>query len=175
MNGLPIETENLYIQELILEDSKSFFDLMNQPEVQEFIPDRFESIEELEGCINWLISNYSKDIENIIRITFSIKSKENSKLLGWVSYGPLPSNEDLKEIAYVIHPQYWGNGYATSSLKAFINWLNYELKVNTVYAEVDCLNNRSINVLEKNRFSRLRLFTDDKGHYKYLYNKDLTE
>lgn len=175
MNGLPIETENLYIQELIMEDSKSFFDLMNQPEVQEFIPDRFESIEELEECINWLISNYSEDKENIIRLTFSIKSKVNSKLIGWVSYGPLPSNEDLKEVAYVIHPQYWGNGYATSSLKVFINWLKCELKVNTLYAEVDCLNIRSINVLEKNGFLMLKLFADDKGHKKYLYKKTLNE
>ena len=56
MNGLPIETDKLYIQELTMEDCLEFFDLMNESMIQKYIPDRFENIEELEDCIRWLIS-----------------------------------------------------------------------------------------------------------------------
>jgi ribosomal-protein-alanine N-acetyltransferase len=169
MKGLPLELEDLYIQELSMQNCESFLELMNMEEVQEYIPDRFENLEELRECIEWLISNYRRELHNIVRLTFAIKSKSNQDLIGWVSYGPLPSNEELNEIAYAIHPKHWMNGYASSSLRAFINWLNTELQLNELYAEVDCSNMGSIKVLHKNGFNKISTFVDEKGNTKYLY------
>ena len=169
MKGLPMQINGLYIDELSILDCSTMLELMNQEAVQKYVPDRFENLEEMQGCIKWLISNYTKDPEDIIRLTFALRSKSNQSMIGWVSYGPLPADETLWEVAYVIHPDYWGRGYASSALQAFIAWLGLEMKVGELYAEVDCSNTGSIKVLEKSGFLCQKTFVSEDGASKYLY------
>ena len=169
MKGLPIESNGLYIDELSISDCSTMYELMNQEAVQKYMPDRFENLEEIQGCIKWLVSNYTKDPEDIIRLTFALRSKTNQSMIGWVSYGPLPADETLWEVAYVIHPNYWGRGYASSALGAFIAWLGLQMNVGELYAEADCSNTASIKVLEKNGFLKQKAFVSKEGESKYLY------
>ena len=149
LRNLPIIAEELVISKLTLDDLDYLYDFLNLKEIKEFIPDRYETKEELRRTLEWLIGNYGKSTNEIIRISLGIRLKEGKKLIGWVTYGPLPYDVKLKEIAYAIHPTYWNKGYATMAGKAFIKWLTENIADEDLFAQVNPKNYRSTHVLEK--------------------------
>ena len=60
----------------------------------------------------------------------------------------------LTEIGYWIHPDEWGNGYATDAVRCLCEYAFNELRLNKVYAKVFQTNNASCRVLEKVGFER---------------------
>ncbi len=161
LTNLPIETAHLIIGELKLADADDLFAFMNLPEIMEFIPDRFEDKEELQEVLDWLIGNYRKAKSEIVRLTMAIRKKDGGDFVGWVSCGPLPYDEELKEIAYAIDPKYWNLGYATSATKRFLEWLRDNITTEDIYAEIDEKNVKSGRVLEKLKFVKIK---EDKVH-----------
>ena len=149
LRNLPIIVEELVISELTLDDLDYLYGFSNLKEIKEFLPDRYETKEELKRTLEWLIGNYGKSSNEIIRISLGIRLKKGNELIGWITYGPLPYDEKLKEIAYAIHPAYWNKGYATAAAKAFIKWLYDNLTDHDIFAEVNPQNRSSIRVLEK--------------------------
>lgn len=163
LRNLPVVAEELVISELTLDDLDYLYDLSNLKEINEFLPDRFESKEELRRTLEWLIGNYSKSRDEIIRISLGIRLKKGNRLIGWVTYGPLPYDEKLKEIAFAIHPEYWNKGYATKAGKAFLKWLWENIAARDIFAEVNPQNRNSICVLEKLGMVKIKEDTRKKG------------
>ena len=66
------------------------------------------------------------------------------------------------ELGYLIHPEYWGQGYATEMVSAFIKalWVGVP-DVEKVRACVDSENGGSLRVLEKCEFREVR-----RGEYE---------
>lgn len=156
----------LFIEDLSIEDVNSLFVLMNKMEIMKYIPDRFENLNETKEVLEWLISNYT--LKEYVRLTYKVVI--NNQLIGWVTVGPLPSDETKTEIAYVIDPQYWGKGYAKESVKAFIMYLIEKNLITDLYAEVNIANIASQKVLEYNNFKQVKMFTNhDTKETKYLY------
>lgn len=149
LRNVPILTEELSIDQFRPDDVDDLFVLMNHAAIKEFIPDRYRTKEELQQKLEFLISNYSMKKDDIIRITLGIRLRKENRLIGWISYGPLPYDESLKEIAYAIDPAYWNKGYATAVGKAFLQWLCNNITDGDIYAQVNPTNHRSIRVLEK--------------------------
>ncbi|UCD06665.1 MAG: GNAT family N-acetyltransferase [candidate division WOR-3 bacterium] len=149
LRNLPIIVEELVISELTLDDLDYLYGFSNLKEIKEFLPDRYETKEELKRTLEWLIGNYSKSSNEIIRISLGIRLKAGNIMIGWITYGPLPYDEKLNEIAYAIHPAYWNKGYATMAGKAFLKWLSENTTNDEIFAEVNPQNHSSIRVLEK--------------------------
>ena len=156
----------IVIKELEESDVESFFKLMNEPKVMEFIPDRFESPEGMSEIFKWLINNYGK--KNFIRLTYKIEYM--GEFAGWISFGPLPSDETKKEIAYVIKPELWGKGIAGETEKMFIKQYIRKIFNGKIYAEVSKKNIGSIKVLEKNNFKKDGIYVTDEGEEKIIYS-----
>ncbi len=163
LRNLPVIAEELVISELTLDDLDHLYDFSNMKEIKKFLPDRYETKEELRRTLEWLIGNYSKSIHEIIRISLGIRLKKGNKFIGWVTYGPLPYEEKLKEIAYAIHPAYWNRGYATKAGKAFLKWLSENITNADIFAEVNPQNVGSIHVLEKLGMVKVKEDTRKKG------------
>ncbi|MDH4211690.1 MAG: GNAT family N-acetyltransferase [candidate division WOR-3 bacterium] len=163
LRNLPVIAEELVISELTLDDLDYLYDFSNLKEIQEFLPDRYETREELRRTLEWLIGNYNKSVNEIIRISLGIRLKTENQLIGWVTYGPLPYDEKLKEIAYAIHPAYWNKGYATEAGRAFLKWLSENITDDDVFAEVNPQNRSSIRVLEKLGMVKIKEDTRKKG------------
>ncbi len=162
--------EHLKIDYLSENDLSAFFTLLSIPEIQTFIPDRFDNEDELLRCLLWLFSNYHQD--NFIRLTYRITYRE--LLIGWISIGPLPFDESKYEIAYALHPDYWNRGWMTKIVKEFISYLYHEKHIFECYAEVNIENIASIKILEKNAFIKVeKYFNNDQKEHKYIYFRDL--
>lgn len=163
LKNLPIVTGEIIINELTLEDLDYLYSFLNLKEIKEFLPDRYETREELRKVLEWLITNYRRDKSEIIRISLGVRLKEENKLIGWVTYGPLPYDEKLKEIAFAINPAYWNKGYATTAGRAFLKWLSENITEDDIFAEVNPKNYGSRRVLEKLGMEKIKQDIRKKG------------
>jgi RimJ/RimL family protein N-acetyltransferase len=135
-------------------DADCWYDFMALPEIAIFLPDRFETREEMQATLLWLVGNYDMDVEEIIRITLAIHPDDGGKMpRGFVSYGPLPEDNCKREIAYAVHPDWQGRGLATEAARVFIEWVREQITRKPLYASVDAANTASIRVLEKLGFT----------------------
>jgi RimJ/RimL family protein N-acetyltransferase len=130
-----------------LEQWHRFF---QQESVLRFLPDRFDTVEDLRSVLRWLISNYDRPLSIITRLTLGIHLRSSSSApIGFVSYGPLPEDESKRELAYAIHPANTGNGYATEACQEFLRWIAKTFSSTPIYASVDPSNQASLRVVEK--------------------------
>jgi RimJ/RimL family protein N-acetyltransferase len=123
---------------------------MNDPEVSKYLPDRIGSLEEMNSILTWLSSNYDMEATAVHRLTLSVNLKNQKGMpLGWVTFGPLPEDETLREIGYALDPSHWGQGLATEATQGLIAYLRNWISKDTLFATVDRDNVASINVLKK--------------------------
>ena len=167
LKNLPIFTENIITDELTLEDLDYLYSFLNLKETKEFVLDRYETKEELKHILEWLMRNDSKNKNEIMKISFGIRLREENKLIGWITYGPLPCDEKLKEKAY------WNRGYATMVGQAFLKWLFENITDDDIFAEINPKNHSSRRVLEKLGMVKIQEDTQKKGKITedlWIYN-----
>lgn len=121
-----IETERLYLRELIMEDKEQLAKVLSDIESMRFYPHPF-SEEEVENWINWNIDNYKKYKHGL----WAVILKAGDIFLG--DCGITIQNIDgeiVPEMGFHIIKDYCGKGYATEAALACKKYafevLNYE-------------------------------------------------
>ena len=138
-----IETERLHLRNINKNHSEAIFEIWANPQVNKYLWEpSYNTVEEVRDIIP---ENYSGP-----NIALSIILKETKKIIG--TCGVVP--DDLAnewEIGYCLKPEYWGYGYATEVLNAFVE-LAKEDSVDALLAEVAVDNKKSLILLERNGF-----------------------
>jgi [ribosomal protein S5]-alanine N-acetyltransferase len=143
-----IETERLLLSEITIDDLESIHQLHSIPEVDEFntlgIP---KTIKDTEKIIIPIIEARLK----IPRTSYAWKIilKETNAFIGLAGFSLSNDKFKLGEIYYKLHPDYWGNGYATELSKRLVTLGFEDFKLHKVEAGVATGNIKSIKVLEK--------------------------
>jgi ribosomal-protein-alanine N-acetyltransferase len=139
------------------DDLDYWFEFMQLPDIQKFIPDRFETQDSLRDTIEWLNRNYRVEtVSDLLRLSLAIHTVTASDVpVGWVTFGALPEDDSKREIGYAVHPAFWGRGIATQAAAALIGFVRDRITVEPLYASVSAHNKASIRVLQKNGFSSL--------------------
>ena len=121
-----IETERLYLRELIMEDKEQLAKVLSDIESMRFYPHPF-SEEEVENWINWNIDNYKKYKHGL----WAVILKAGDIFLG--DCGITIQNIDgeiVPEMGFHIIKDYCGKGYAIEAALACKKYafevLNYE-------------------------------------------------
>ncbi|MGO2374249.1 GNAT family N-acetyltransferase [Pseudoalteromonas sp. KG3] len=85
-----------------------------------------------------------------------ISEKSSGKQVGVTGFtaSQLP---DIQEVGYLLLPEFYGRGYATESLQAFLTWARGEFNIQMVKAVVSAGNRGSEKVLEKCGFKLVRV------------------
>ena len=137
------ETDRLILRELMVADSKDFFELNSDPEVLKYTGDQpFSSIEAAAE----FLENYSDYEENRFG-RWAVISKETNDFLGWC--GLKLNEEKLIDLGFRFFRKEWGKGYATESAKASLKYGFNQLHLEEVIGRSSIENQASINVLEK--------------------------
>lgn len=177
INGIQIETERLLLRSFNQSDLNYFYEYASVEGVGEQAGwKHHESIEESQQILNNFI-NEDK--------TFAIVLKENSKVIGSLGVEEYGMEEALtefieykgREIGYVLSKEYWGNGIMTEVVKAVIDYLFNELKLDFLTCRYYDFNNQSKRVQEKCGFKpyrkllmETRLGTKEQGTLNLLLN-----
>jgi ribosomal-protein-alanine N-acetyltransferase len=158
MNAI-IETDRLYLREIVPEDLESMFEMDADLDVHRFLGrDPVTNIEQSAAYIANIRKQY---VENgVARI--AIIEKESNDFIGWgglkLIKGPINGHQDYYDLGYRFNKRYWGKGYATESTAAVINYAFDQLKLPVIYAIADMEHSASRKVLEKSGFVFVNTF-----------------
>jgi len=94
----------------------------------------------------------------------------NDKLVGTIMTNCLNRSPRSCDISYEVSCKYWGNGYATEALSAFVDWVFKNTKLRRIIASVVAENLASVKVLEKNHFVREGVLRESAMHNNKIYD-----
>jgi len=146
--SVSLETDRMQLEEITRKDIELIHELHSIPEVDEFntlgIPRTIQdTIKITEPLLN------SKRAYPRGRYEWKIMLKGSSQFIGLA--GLTLSNDKFRigEIYYKLHPEHWGNGYATEVAKCLIRSGFDNFGLHKIEAGVAVGNDRSVRVLEK--------------------------
>lgn len=138
-----IKTERLQLRELTIQDATDFYQLNLDDEVIKYTGDvAFVSIKEAEK----FLKNYTDYTQNGFG-RWAVIHKKTNNFLGWC--GLKKNEEGFIDLGYRFYRKEWGNGYATESAKACLDYGFNQLGLKEIIARTATENIASIKVLEK--------------------------
>ena len=160
-----LETERLVLRVRTVADAEDIFDYASRPEVS--YPAGFPPVKILEDEIYYLEHILLKrNKKENLPAGYGIVVKGTDKVIGSVDF-PRRHEDDVLEIGYIFHPDYWGRGYVSEAARALIDLAFKELILHKI--ELSCFgyNLQSQRVAEKLGFTleaRIRDRKDAQGN-----------
>lgn len=152
-----LETERLYLREFIPEDGKHFFQMNNDSEVIKYTGDPpFTD----QDAANTFIKNYDAYSKTGIG-RWAIIRRSDKEFLGWCGL-KYNTDERVVDIGYRLYRCYWGNGYATESAKATIQYAFQSLRYPFLVAHAHRDNHASHSVIHKCGMTFIKDFLYDE-------------
>nr|WP_077625138.1 GNAT family protein [Sediminibacillus massiliensis] len=170
---MSLSSEQLVLREIKIDDWRSVHSYASQAKVSRFQPWGPNTEEDSKLFVEQAI----KDAENNprTRFVFAIIHKEDGKMIGVVELNIRDISNKSGEIAYIVHPDYWGKGIATEAGSLLIEYGFGKRGLHRIYATCDPRNTGSSRVLEKIGMSRegrmqQHLLIKDGWRDSYLYS-----
>ncbi|MCB2312823.1 GNAT family N-acetyltransferase [Clostridium tagluense] len=168
-----IETDRLIIREFNEDDFKAIHAYASKPEVTMYLPfgpnSEMDTHIFLKKVIDYQTLKPRYDYE------FAVVLKQNNILIGACGIHVTNINNKEGSIGYCYDKQYWGNGYASESSDAIINFGFEKLNLHRIFATCHPDNIASAKVMEKIgmiKEGRLREHKLQKGKWRdsFLYS-----
>lgn len=90
--------------------------------------------------------------DSLLRL--AISSRSSGRLVGTVGFHSVWWRDRRAELAYDLHPDFWGHGIATQLANLLVRWAHCHVGINRVQATVLASNKRSHAVLHRCNFQR---------------------
>lgn len=140
------QTRRLTLSPLDISDAPGLFEALNHPEVGQFIGGpAVTTLEALRVRIQQLISGPPPGSTDQEWLDFTVHSTElDDRIIGQIQ---ATVHEGWAEAAWVLGPEFWGQGYGTEATAWLVAHLARTHGVREVWATVDPANLRSIGLL----------------------------
>jgi len=167
---------NISVREFQLSDWKDVHEYASQERVCIYQPWGPNVESESKEFVNMIIRDSQKEPRT--RYVFAIVIQESNKVVGAGEISIRDAKNHKGEIAYIINPEYWGNGYATEVANWLLNFGFSDLNLHRIFATCDPRNEASSKVLEKIRIlkyqesvSHKRSDLNYRNKSKYLFSE----
>ena len=134
---MQIPTERILLPRPHLDDLVAVVGILSHPAAQRY----WSTLPQADRDVTqtWLEKKLARNAEG--GHDFFIEYK--GRVIGEVGAGRLP------DFGFMIHPDHWGEGFATEASKAFIRYAFTETPATELRADVDTRNTASLKVLHK--------------------------
>lgn len=169
------ETERFILREILPTDVDKLFELDSDPEVHRYLGNSpVTSKDQIIDVINFIRQQY---VDNGIG-RWAIIDKKTNDFIGWTGLKfvtDLTNNhKNYYDLGYRLIKKYWGQGIATETALASLNYAFDKLNADEVYAMADCENDSSNKILNKIGLSFIETFDFDGIKHNW-YKIDKTE
>jgi ribosomal-protein-alanine N-acetyltransferase len=143
---LYLETPRLFLREMTPEDAPFILELNRDPEVIKYVGENpLKDLSEAESVLYMrILPQYRR--YGMGRLLVELKSTGEG--IGWCGI-KWDADKDCYDLGYRFFKKYWGQGYASESAKAVLDWGHQTRKLETIVGKADVLNTGSVHVLEK--------------------------
>ncbi|HCT72715.1 MAG TPA: GNAT family N-acetyltransferase [Psychrobacter sp.] len=146
-----IETERLYLRQWQASDFAVFAEINADPEVMKYFPKL------LSTAVSNAIAHKCQQLIidkgwGLWAVSLKDRSKENGAFIGFVGLNDTHADMSFApavEIAWRLHKDFWGQGYATEAARAALNFAFNELSLDEVVSFTAVINKRSQQVMER--------------------------
>ena len=167
-NPFPVlETENLILRQISLEDATEVFEIRSNPETMKYIPRPVaETIEDAQKFIN----DCNASIEKNEYINWAISQKSDGKLIGMIGFFRTQPENFRSEIGYILNPDFHGKGIMKEALDEALKYGFNTMNLHSVEAVIDPGNIASEKLLKKSGFEK-------EAHFKenFFYNNEFLD
>lgn len=157
-----VETERLLLRELLPSDLEGMFELDSDPRVHQFLGNRpvTEKRQSLE-MIEYVRRQY---VEHGIG-RWAVAEKATGQFMGWCGFklvkDRINGRTDYYDLGYRFIQRYWGQGYASESARAALNYGFESLRLEEIIGAAQVANQASNRILQKLGFRLMEEFTYD--------------
>ena len=150
---MKLEFDNYEISLLTIEDSISFFELIetNRPRLEDFFAGTVSKTRTLNDTMNYCIEIQER-INAKSYFPYMIKDKNTNKFVGLLDLKNIDWNVPKAELGSFIDSRYEGKGVVTKAAKIFVNYIVKEYKFIKLLCRANSRNKGSIAVILKNDF-----------------------
>lgn len=153
-----LETENLILTELNLNDAEDFHVLRSDPRIMKYIPrPRAVKIEDSIAVIQKTMDLLPEGNN----ITWSIRMKGNKTVLGTIGFYRIQWENLRGEVGYILHPDFQGKGIMSEALQRILDFGFQKMKFHTIEAVIDPENKASEKILLRNGFVQEAYFKEN--------------
>lgn len=129
------------LDSLIPKDESALVKLFTCPIGRQFLGGAIDHEQALKRSQEWIARSAAD-------LIWAIRRTEDGELLGYVTLHKHHDGTDI-EISYELLKQHWGNGYATEALSLLLEKAHTEYGLETVVAETQAKNHKSIALLKR--------------------------
>ena len=146
-----IETERLYLRQWQASDFATFADMNADPEVMQYFPKL------LTPKVSDIIANKCQQLiaDNgwgLWAVSLKVDEENSGGFIGFVGLNDTHADMSFApavEIAWRLHSNYWGQGYATEAARASLNFAFTELGLDEVVSFTAVINKRSQLIMQR--------------------------
>ncbi len=168
------ETERLILREIVLSDVDGMFELDSNPTVHKYLGNKpVKTIEESQKMIQSIQQQYRE--RGVGR--WAVINKKTNEFMGWSGLRLYNATESFNgftnfyDVGYRFIPKYWGQGYATESGLAALDYAFNVMNLKVVYGITEKGNDASHNVLLKVGFNYVEDFFCEKENLQLRWYK----
>ena len=156
-----LETERLVLRRLVPEDIAALHALYRDPVVRRYFPDGTRTLEQTREELEWFLHGHPRHRElglwaTVERATGAFLGR--CGLLPWTIDGVAEV-----ELAYLIDPARWGEGFATEAARAIVRHAHEAIGLARLIGLIDPANRASVRVAEKVGLRFERTYVDEHG------------
>jgi RimJ/RimL family protein N-acetyltransferase len=141
-----ITTDRLVVRPWRLDEADRFFDIYRRPEVVRWLGD--EPMRDRSEAITMIERNLTRLDADGRFGSWAVIERSTGVPVGSVILKPLPNNDGEVEIGWQLHPNSWGNGFASEAASAVLD-RGFADGLSEVWAVTDLDNTRSAAVCRR--------------------------
>lgn len=166
-----VETEQLFLRKLTMDDLQVLHSILSDEEVMEYYPKAFD-MNKTKSWLEWNIDNYRKYGFGL----WAVILKENNQFIGDCGITMQNIHNNLvPEIGFHINKRFWNKGYATQAAKACLQYAFDVLQLDEVYCYQKYTNIPSRRIAEKMGMKLQEEYADEINIKTSVYSITRTE
>jgi len=146
---MPLTTDRLVIRDWSAEDAEAAYPIYGSSDVTHWLTPAMDQVAD-EAAMRSVLQAWQEAQPNLVppRGRWAVERKSDGKVIGGLGIRLLPPYQEDLELSWQLHPEEWGNGYATEAARALAGWA-FGLDADELFAVARPSNSRAIATAER--------------------------